>query len=188
MTRDEFWGIIEEARHSVGRSSDMPEWLEDKLSRLAESEIVDFRHHLDECRDRAYDARLWLAAVVLLRGCGDDSFDYFRGWLIAQGRKVFEAALVDPDSLAEAGRFDGDPRLEKMLYADTHAYLKRLGRDPYDIEAIQQYHALRPRRVHPALQSPELLEVSDEEALQLYPKLAARFPSGLRWQSPNEKE
>jgi hypothetical protein len=187
MTRDGFWDIIEEARHSVGRTSEMPGWLEDRLSQLPEAEIVDFGSHFGECRDRAYDARLWLAAVVLLRGCGDDSFDYFRGWLIAQGRKVFEAALVDPDSLAELGSFDGDPRLEEMLGVDVEAYRKRLGQDPHDMDAIQQYHALRPRRVHPALQSPELLEVSDEDALKLYPKLAARFPSGLRWQSPNEK-
>ncbi|WP_202610450.1 DUF4240 domain-containing protein [Herbidospora solisilvae] len=27
-------------------------------------------------------------------------FDYFRGWLIAQGRTVFHQALADPDSLA----------------------------------------------------------------------------------------
>jgi len=187
MTRDEFWAIIEEARRSVGRTSEMPGWLEDRLSQLTQAEIVDFGSHLSECRDRAYDARLWLAAVVLLRGCGDDSFDYFRGWLIAQGRKVFEAALVDPDSLAELGTFDGDPRLEKMLYVEIGAYCKRLGRDRYDFHAIQQYEALQRRRTHPALQSPELVRASDEDALKLYPKLASRFPSGLRWQSPNEK-
>jgi Protein of unknown function (DUF4240) len=31
----------------------------------------------------------------------DDGFDYFRGWLISQGRKIFEAALENPDSLAD---------------------------------------------------------------------------------------
>src|SRR5262245_51471504 len=98
MTLDEFWGVIDEARRSGGTTLDIPNWLEDRLSQLPESEIVDFRAHFDECMDRAYDARLWLAAVVLLRGCGDDSFDYFRAGLIAQGRKVFDAALVDPDS------------------------------------------------------------------------------------------
>ena len=179
--------IIDEARHSVGATSHIPNWLEDRLSQLADSEIVDFGSHFDECRNTAYDARLWLAAVVLLRGCGDDSFDYFRAWLIAQGRKVFDAALVDPDSLAELGHFDADPRLEEMLYVDTHAYLKRLGRGRHDLEAIKQYEALQPQRTRPALQRPELLDASDEDAAKLYPKLAARFPSGVLWLSPNEK-
>jgi hypothetical protein len=187
MTRDEFWDVIDEARRSVATTSDIPNWLEGRLSQLADSEIVDFRSHFDECMDRAYDARLWLAAVVLLRGCGDDSFCYFRGGLIAQGRKTFEAALIDPDSLAELGHFDADPRLEEMLYVDTHAYLKRLGRDCNDLEARKQYQALQPRRVRPALQRPELLDVSDEDAAKLYPKLATRFPSGIRWLSPNEE-
>jgi hypothetical protein len=187
MTRDEFWDIIDEARHSVRTTPDIPNWLEGRLSQLAEAEIVDFRSHFDECMDRAYDARLWLAAVVLLRGCGDDSFDYFRAGLIAQGRKVFDAALVDPDSLAELAHFDADPRLEAMLYADSHAYLKRLGRDRNDHEAIKQYQALQPPRTDAELQRPELLDASDEDAAKLYPKLAARFPSGVLWLSPNEK-
>ena len=187
MTCDGFWDIIEEARHSVRRTSEMPGWLEERLSQLPESEILNFSSHFSECRDRAYDARLWLAAVVMLRGCGDDSFDYFRGWLIAQGRKVFEAALVDPDSLAELGSVDGDPRLEQMLYVASGAYLKRIGRDQYDLQGIEQFWASQPRRVRPALQSPELLRTSDEDALKLYPRLAARFPSGLRWQGPVEE-
>jgi hypothetical protein len=93
MTRDGFWNVIEEATQSVGRSSVIPTWLEEQLSRLPENEIVDFSSHFQECRSAANDARLWLAAVAILGGCSDDSFDYFRGWLIAQGRKVFEDAL-----------------------------------------------------------------------------------------------
>ncbi len=118
MTRDEFWTTIEQARHSVGRTSDVPSWLEEKLSQWPENEIVDFGAHFEDCRGAAYDARLWLAADVILGGCSDDSFDYFRGWLISQGRKVYEAALADPDSLADVeclGGDDGYPRLERML-------------------------------------------------------------------------
>jgi hypothetical protein len=34
-------------------------------------------------------------------GRSDDCFDYFRGWLIAQGREVLEHVVADPDALAE---------------------------------------------------------------------------------------
>ncbi|WP_342210876.1 LysR family transcriptional regulator [Streptomyces sp. DH-12] len=44
---------------------------------------------------------LWAAAYVINGGCSDDGFDYFRGWLIAQGREVFERAVARPGALAD---------------------------------------------------------------------------------------
>ena len=46
---------------------------------------------------------LGAAAYLMRGGYSDDGFDYFRGWLIAQGRSRRERALADPDSLADAG-------------------------------------------------------------------------------------
>lgn len=43
----------------------------------------------------------WAAAYVINGGCSDDGFEYFRGWLITQGREVFQQALSDADSLAD---------------------------------------------------------------------------------------
>jgi hypothetical protein len=182
MTRDAFWDIIEEARQSVGKTSEIPGWLENRLSQLPEGEIADFDAHFGKCRDLSYDGRLWLAAVVILGGCGDDSFDYFRGWLIAQGRKVFEAALVDPDSLAELelAHFDGDPRLEEMLYVANGAHCRAVGRDRHDLEARARFEALQPPWVPPTLKRSELVQGSDEDAIKLFPRLAARFPAGIR--------
>lgn len=44
---------------------------------------------------------LWAAAYLINGGCSDDGFDYFRGWLIAQGRTVFEQVTADVDCLAD---------------------------------------------------------------------------------------
>lgn len=49
----------------------------------------------------SYRAPLWAAAYVINGGCSDDGFDYFRGWLIMQGREVFEQVLADPEALAD---------------------------------------------------------------------------------------
>ena len=51
----------------------------------------------------AHDWNLWGAAYLMKGGCSDDAFDYFRGWLVAQGRRTWERALRDPDTLAELG-------------------------------------------------------------------------------------
>ncbi|MFE0491889.1 DUF4240 domain-containing protein [Streptomyces griseoaurantiacus] len=40
------------------------------------------------------------AAHLVSGGCSDDGFDYYRGWLIAQGREVFETMVAGPDALA----------------------------------------------------------------------------------------
>ena len=34
-------------------------------------------------------------------GCSDDGSDYFRAWLMLQGRETFGQAVADPDSLAD---------------------------------------------------------------------------------------
>jgi hypothetical protein len=60
-----------------------------------------FDKPLWELLARSYRADLWAAAYIINGGASDDGFDYFRGWLIAQGRSAYEAALAAPDSLAE---------------------------------------------------------------------------------------
>ena len=41
-----------------------------------------------------------MMTALLLAGCNDDDFYYFREGLIERGRQFFEAAIKDPDSLA----------------------------------------------------------------------------------------
>lgn len=50
------------------------------------------------------------AASLILGGCSDDGFEYFRGRLIAQGREVFERSVADPDSLADLPVMDPPAR------------------------------------------------------------------------------
>jgi hypothetical protein len=38
---------------------------------------------------------------VINRRCSDDGFDYFRSWLMLQGRETFGRAVAAPDSLAD---------------------------------------------------------------------------------------
>jgi hypothetical protein len=38
----------------------------------------------------SYRTVLWAAACLINGGYSDDGFEYFRGWLIVQGRDVFE--------------------------------------------------------------------------------------------------
>jgi Protein of unknown function (DUF4240) len=60
----------------------------------------------------SYLANLWGTAFLMNGGASDDGFDYFRGWLISQGRKVFEAALENPDSLSDVIDKDAEADFE----------------------------------------------------------------------------
>jgi hypothetical protein len=141
-------------------------------------------HHLD-CLHRSYDARLWLAAVTLINGCGDDTFTDFRDWLIAQGKARFEAALKDPDSLAdlERERFDGDHGYPLLFYlggAPSHAFCKKALGNERDLEAHMRFEARLPKRQYPALRNSNLINADEEETRAMFPRLAARFPRGVK--------
>ena len=81
--------------------------------------------------DQGYGWPLWGAAYLLNGGCGDDGFDDFRGWLVTRGRAVFEAALADPDSLADVVTTDelSEVACEDVLGAAWEAHQQLTGRN-----------------------------------------------------------
>src|SRR5688500_17028973 len=123
VDHEQFWQLVEAARAQVG---DTMQWAEavadalvDRLVELSPEEIVAFGLRFDVLQDEAYRWDLWSAAYLINGGASDDGFEYFRGWLLAQGRQVWEAALADPDSLAGLtgiDQLDEDAEGESMLY------------------------------------------------------------------------
>jgi hypothetical protein len=110
-TESDFWALIEASRADT--IEEQESLLGQLLARLAPQDLPRFQAFLDTYRQAAYRWDLWAAAYVIHGGCSDDSFDYFRYWLIAQGRAVYEAALAHPDSLIEVLPADeDDPCLE----------------------------------------------------------------------------
>ncbi len=183
MTLDGFWTTISDARQGTRKLVDIPSHLLDVLSQTEEREIIDYATHFRDCLHRAYDANLWLGAVVIFGGCGDDKFSDFRCWLVAQGRDAFESALADPDSMADLEIADGDygyPILFNLSSVAQRAFCKRAAGDPDDFAACERFESLFPPGEHPALKNEELVNTSDEDAKLLLPKLAARFPDGIR--------
>lgn len=171
--------MIDDVRQASAKLIEMPDRFIDALSLMDEQEIVDFDSHLTDALFGSYDAKLWLGAVVILKGCGDDTFTDFRYWLIAQGREAFESALADPDSMAGLTRFDGDhglPLLFYMIGVARQAFCKRTTGHDHDSDAEARFEALCPVKKHPSLRNQELINKSDEEARTMFPKLAARFP------------
>ncbi|GAA1569767.1 DUF4240 domain-containing protein [Kribbella hippodromi] len=131
MDRDRFWGLVEGARASVDDTVADPDGVADGLIKVLAAarteEIVAFGVELARLQVESYRWDLWAAAYLVNSGATEDGFDSFRGWLVAQGREVWEAALADPDSLADVvdedrpegfEGFDG----EGVLHVGSHAY------------------------------------------------------------------
>lgn len=126
MDETEFWEIVDSTRDAAGGDPDEhADLLVERLTRLDPEAVLDFARHFETRFLRAFRWDLWAAADIMLGGADEESFDYFRCWLIAQGRHVFEGALAEPDDLAElAPGFDpdADGDAEDVGYAADEAY------------------------------------------------------------------
>lgn len=169
MDETQFWEIVDSTREAAdGDPEDHADLLVDRLAQLDPEAVVDFARHFETRFLRAYTWDLWGAADIMLGGADEESFDYFRCWLISRGRHVFEGALHSPDDLADlAADFDPetDGDAEDVGYAADEAY--------------EQLTAVRlPDLGLPAPDRPEgeALDFDDEAAMSArFPRLWARF-------------
>jgi len=132
MTEDQFWNLLE----GWSPHKDPEAELAAKLEALEPAEIADFQSRFRRANIRAYDWLLWAAAYIIDGGCSDDGFTDFRSGLISRGRKVFESALSDPDSLVDVASEDDDAGYiphEEFAYVAAQVYEKKTGSEmPYE--------------------------------------------------------
>ena len=142
INKDTFWELIAQAKEQCGQDQDtFAQWLEDRLTEMGPEQALNFYAIIHGYRELAYKFGLWSAATILCDGCTDDGFMDFRGWLIAQGREVYMAALKDPDSLADVPVYGGCC-FESLSYVGDYAYEKLTGRDSYESFDHGAYQAL----------------------------------------------
>ncbi|MGK5742277.1 DUF4240 domain-containing protein [Micromonospora sp. URMC 103] len=172
MRTDEFWQLIDQAR--AGGGGEAQAVAARAVALLAErdpAEIVGYAHHQRRVLAASHTVDLWGAAYLINGGASDDGFEYFRGWLMAQGRAVFAKAVADPDSLAElpqvrAAALSGEEfESEDMLAVPWEAYRRATATDlPADRDPVA---------------TPDLNDFWDfddeEEARRRLPRLAALF-------------
>ncbi len=161
MEKERFWQLVDESRNQAqGDADEQIEVLRTILAELEPAEIVAFDRLFTEYWGRAYTWELWAAAYIIGGGCSDDGFMDFRGWLIAKGEKVYENALINPESLAEVVEdSDEDGQVEGFQYVASQAWEKKTG------ETSNEYPELN------VMLSPEPVGVAWEES-----DLEKRFP------------
>lgn len=135
MNDDQFWKIIAVSKtNSSGDYEKQQTELEKELLKLTAIEILEFDNKFRTLRGEVYNWNFWAAAYIINGGCSDDCFSDFRGWLIGQGKTIFESAVENIETLAELNETnDGD--WEGLSYIPTEAYEKKTGNDmPHGIQ------------------------------------------------------
>ena len=136
VNEDQFWAIVQKAVDEAGDDED--EYLEvvmHELSKLSLKEMVGFRLRTDKLLYDSYTSEMWCAGYLMNGGCSDDGFEYFRLWVISRGRKVYEAALANPDNLIDYIAEDAEVdffEFELFWYAAIDAFEEATEADLYD--------------------------------------------------------
>jgi hypothetical protein len=158
---------------------------------LSAAEILAFRRALEARMIEAYRWDLWAAAALIRDGCSESAFRNFRAWLIAQGREAFEAALADPESLAENAALaeDDSAQYPALLSIPFGVYQEKTGQPlpevdpphparPAGPELPLEPSALRDRfpRLFQAFLRDEWLDAPAEPAPDLPPSPAGDVP------------
>ena len=106
---------------------------------------------------------IWGAGYVMAGGMSDDSFHYFRSWIIGKGEEAYETALKSPDDLGQFAGEDDDFDNELLEYVAVEVLEERGVEDPR--ESPDGF----------ADDEPKGEEWDEDEVYAKYPKLAAQF-------------
>jgi hypothetical protein len=141
------------------------------LVQLPPKEIAHFDWLFDAKTAAAYTVDLWGAAYTINGGASDDGFYHFRCWLVGMGKKVYEAALKDPDSLANVVSPDGGFYEAGIGSAGWNAWHEATGTP--DTEPLDDaWLGPRPRE---ELKGEDWDYDDEEEVRRRFPRLAALY-------------
>lgn len=157
-----FWQVIDSARaESQGDLDRQTELIEERLSSSEPSEIIAFQQQLDDVMNEANTWDLWAAAYIINAGASNDGFEYFRAWLVMQGKQVFHAAVQNAESLADySGVQLNEADWEELLYLPRRIYEEKVG------HAMSLPHSFTDTQGEPWEQ---------DELEERYPRLSAAY-------------
>jgi Protein of unknown function (DUF4240) len=128
MDHQGFWALIGAAKAaSAGDIHRHEVLLQAELDHLPLPEVVGFQRVLEALDAESFRVDLWGAVEVIEERISEDHFFGFRGWLVAQGRAVFEAVVGDPDALADVPglRAGALPFADRIWGVALEVYLHR---------------------------------------------------------------
>lgn len=133
LNEDLYWSIIENSLKDNLPQEDREIILANEIEKLSPKEIIGFRLRTDKLLYDTYNSKLWCAAFLMNDGTTDaSSFDYFRCWLISQGKEVFYNAVENPDTLVTKLKEDQTTyEFEGFWFVAMNAFLNKTDHEIY---------------------------------------------------------
>ncbi len=180
INKDTFWALIAEGKTVCGPDLYAEDdWLKEQLQAMWPGEALRFHHIAHRYLQLSNKYGLWSAARLMSECCidTDSSFTDFRGWLIAQGRETYLAALKNPDSLAKLEPY-GDCAFDSLYFVGGYVYGGKTGCRPNEVEMPrglqEELNALAADIVY----APNIDYPLEWNELETYlPRLCARYTS-----------
>lgn len=129
INTDKFWSLIDySVKISNGNNELQEHFLTTELTKLSLDEIKDFEIAFRKTIIDANDFKIMAAQKIIEGTVSDDSYLYFRCWLIGQGKTTYTETLKNPDYLADIVKKGGECEFESLMYVATNAYSKKTGK------------------------------------------------------------
>jgi hypothetical protein len=133
LDEDFFWKIVQESLVNSSDQDEQEQFLISRLKKLSSKEIIGFRLRTDKLLYDTYNSEMWCAGYIMNGGCSDDSFEYFRNWIISKGKTVYYDAKNNPDSLISQVEEEADIYdFESFWYVALKAFQQKTGKELYD--------------------------------------------------------
>ena len=169
MDEDKFWGIIKLTKDKSKNDYEIQqEVLSKELHKLTPDKIILFGNRFRFFRGQAYTWELWGAIYIIHGGCGDDSFNDFREWVIGQGKEFYYKTIKDPETLVEVEtELIEETEWEGLGYVPSTVFEEQTGQEmPYpfkeNLETIGNEW-----------------EEEGDDLKNMFPKLYVKYPDNI---------
>jgi hypothetical protein len=132
LSEDLFWSIVDDSLVNSSNQDEQEKKLIARLEKLSLKEIIGFRLRTDKLLYDTYTSEMWCAGYIMNGGCSDDSFEYFRCWVISRGKDVYDKGKSNPDSLVdEVVENKNYYEFETFWYVALGVFSKKTGKNLY---------------------------------------------------------
>lgn len=141
MRTNEYWKIIDSVNHEITEKNQSAflAAIDRKLFELPAAEIVEWfnihQNYLKLADNKAVEKAARDCNIYL----SDDSFLYFRGWLLSLGKDAFYSILNNPDTLSNYVKDPSDTRFESFVYVGHDVYKQKAFLEEYGPEGIETW-------------------------------------------------
>jgi hypothetical protein len=173
LDEEKFWAIIEKSIRATRNQDDQEQFLISEVEKLIPKEMIGFRLRTDKLLYDTYNSEMWCAGYIMNGGCSDDSFEYFRCWVISRGKDTYYKTKANPDHLINevvegAESYD----FESFWYVALDAFKHKTGKDLYDYIDNEKFTT---REGHYPQFEFTWQEDSPESMKRICPKLYVKF-------------